>query len=231
MSWIASPLGDLHECGFAGLQVPDPRVEVDDLAGHVGGLGLLGDDLRGVAVQAAQRIERILPAVDRDAVGDLGVRLVVNARGLRGPDVTTHSADRVARFADRAGDVADLQVHRPGPDDLRVVDRADLGSIRAGRGSRLLWCLLAGALAFPGSNPMEAVSVVGRGAGRAGRRCRASGASCAGGDGDRHEEQDQHDRNRPIGSSDGAHVGVLHVSRRPAAAAATPRRWACVAGS
>ena len=60
---------------------------------------------------------------------------------------------------------------------------------------------------------------------------RAAGASTAGGDGDRHEEQDQHDRNRPIGSSDGAHVGVLHVPRRPAAAAATPRRWTSVAGS
>ena len=75
-------LGDLHEGGLAGLQVPDPRVEIDDLAGHVDGLGLLGDDLRGVSVQAAERVERVLPAIDRDAVGDLGVRLVVDVRGL-----------------------------------------------------------------------------------------------------------------------------------------------------
>ena len=46
--------GDGLERRFAGPEVPDPRLEIDDLAGHLDRVGLLGDDLGREAVQAAQ---------------------------------------------------------------------------------------------------------------------------------------------------------------------------------
>ena len=61
---------DVLERGLAGPEVLDPRLEVDDLAGDLDGLGLLGDDLGRRPVSAAQQVERVLPAGDRDAIGD-----------------------------------------------------------------------------------------------------------------------------------------------------------------
>ena len=84
---------------LAGAQVRDPRLEVDDLAGHLDGLGLFGDDLGRQAVEAAQGGRARLPLVGRDAVGDLGDGLVaVVARGRRS-DVAAEPDDRVARDA------------------------------------------------------------------------------------------------------------------------------------
>ena len=91
--------GDPLEGDLAGTQVRDPRLEVDDLAGHLDGFGLLGDDLGGQAVEATQAVEGGLPLVGRDAVRDLGRGLLaVVARGRRS-DVPAEPDDRVARDA------------------------------------------------------------------------------------------------------------------------------------
>jgi hypothetical protein len=52
--------------GLAGPEVPDPGGQVDDLVGHLGGVGLLAD----LVAEPAERVEGGLPVLGRNAVGD-----------------------------------------------------------------------------------------------------------------------------------------------------------------
>ena len=115
--------GDRLERGFAGPEVPDARLEIDDLAGHLDRVRLLRDDLGGQAVERAQRGQRVLPAVDRDPVRDLGDGLVAVVEGVRRPDVAAQAADRVTGHADGPRHVLDLELDRAGSDDPGVIDR------------------------------------------------------------------------------------------------------------
>src|SRR6478735_481765 len=123
------------------------RLAVDDGAGDLDRVRILGHDLATVAGEATQQVERILPAVDGDAVRDAGDRAVAHRLRLRRSDVAAHRADTVPCCSQRRGHVLDLQVDRPGPDDLRVIDElADLVGVApfavrhlvrlAGRGTR-----------------------------------------------------------------------------------------------
>ena len=116
--------GDVLEGRLARLQVPDPRLKVDDRAGHLDRLGPLGHDLRRLAVEAAEQVQRILPAIDRDAVGDRGDGSVVLVVGVGGPDVAAERPDAVTRRRQGGRDVLDLEVDAAGADDPGIVDRS-----------------------------------------------------------------------------------------------------------
>ena len=114
-------LGDPLERDLAGLEVPYPRFKVDDLTSHFDRLGVLRDDLRRLAAQSTEQIERGLPAVGRDAIGDLCGGSVAVVAGRRSTDVAPQRDDPVASDPQGSRHILDFKVHRPGPDDLRVI--------------------------------------------------------------------------------------------------------------
>ena len=190
---LRGALGDPLEGDFARLQVRDPGLQVDDLAGHLDGLGVLGDDLRGQAVEAAQQVEGILPVVGGDAIGDLGGRLVAVVGRVRGADVAAQRDDPVACGPQRLRDVADPQIDRTGADDLGVVAGAD-GSDARGRVAVLALRHRRGRAGYRGacggeSGPTDGLSDGGLGLAGACGAPRA-GQDDHGKDSDRDEETD-----------------------------------------
>jgi hypothetical protein len=99
-------------------QVPDARLQVDDLATDLGRVRTLRDEL----AQLLQSDDRLVPVPGRDAVRDAR-NLPVRAAGLlRGPDVAAEAGDRGMRLDERLVEVLDLQLDAARAHDLRLVD-------------------------------------------------------------------------------------------------------------
>ena len=113
---------EILQGSLARAQVLDSRLEIDDSASNLDRIRVLRDDLAAVPGQAAEQVERILPARDGDPVRDRGLRAVLGFLRLRCADVAAHRPDAIACRGQCHGHVGDLELHRPGPDDLRVVD-------------------------------------------------------------------------------------------------------------
>src|SRR5207244_9483538 len=115
-------------------EVRDPRVEVDDLAGDFGRVGLLVLQLPA----RLDRIERVLPAGAREPVRHGRRDLVTGARLLRAADVAADAQDVGTCLEERCADVVDLHRQRPGLDDQGLVDdgvvRGTLAARAAGSG-------------------------------------------------------------------------------------------------
>ena len=188
---VGQPALDLEEIGdlrrllgigderrLAGLQVPDPGIEVDDLAGDLDGVGLLAD----LGPEAADRRERVLPARDRDAIRDRGDDRVAVALLLRRADVAADVPDRVSGVRERARDVRDGQLERAGPDDLRVLEDRDLVARVAGPRAGPAAGPRGGAVAVAGRGLLSGAVV--RGSGRRGGRGRRRAPPTNGADAD-----------------------------------------------
>ena len=109
---------DRHERVLRRAQVLDARVEVDDLGGDLLRLRRLAHDPVG---EAAQRVDRLLEALDRHAIDDAGPALLALVVDVRPGDVPTELGDvRRAPPAARR-EVGDLELEEAGPDDEGVI--------------------------------------------------------------------------------------------------------------